>query len=253
MSNSSFSKWIFSAFFFLHMQAFSAEENFLLVDDATDRVILQLGTGIHERVSPCSTFKIVLGLMGYDSGILKDRSTPVWEFQEGYVDYREIWKAPQTPQLWMKNSCIWYSQVLAIKLGIDTIKAYLKLLEYGNQDMSGGLTEAWLGSSLKISPAEQVGLIRKIIQENLPIKTNAIQLTKALLFLKELEGGWKLFGKTGMWSSNEEIGWFVGWIEKQKDFFPFAYNIRDKKIDAERRISRVMELLVESNLIQEKQ
>jgi len=253
MSHQLFSTLIVLCLFVFHTRSVSAEENFLLIDHATDQVILQLGAGIHERVSPCSTFKIALGLIGYDSGILKDQWTPVWDFQEGYVDYREIWKASQTPQSWMKNSCIWYSQVLAVELGIDTIATYLKLLEYGNQDMSGGLTEAWLGSSLKISPAEQVRLIRRIIQENLPIEASAIQLTKTLLFLKELEGGWKLFGKTGMWSSNEEIGWFVGWIEKEKTFFPFAYNICDQKIDAERRISRVMELLFESKLIGEKQ
>ena len=88
-----------------------------------------------------------------------------------------------------------------------------------------------------------------MIQEKLHIKPKAIHLTKALLFLEELEGGWKLFGKRGMWSSSEEIGWFVGWIEKGQNFFPFAYNIRDKKIDGGRMIPRVMELLLESKLI----
>ncbi len=96
---------------------------------------------------------------------------------------------------------------------------------------------------------EQVRLIQRMIQGKLPIKPRAIQLTKALLFLEELEGGWKLFGKRGMWCSNEEIGWFVGWIEKEKNFFPFAYNIRDKKIDGGQMIPRVMGLLLESELI----
>jgi len=190
--------------------------------------------------------------MGYDLGILKDQWTPVWDFQEGYVVYKESWKASQTPQSWMKDSCIWYSQIVAVELGMDTIKTYLKSLEYGNQDMSGGLTEAWLDSSLKISPAEQVKLIQRMLQEKLQINPRAVALTKDLLFLEELGGGEKLFGKRGMWSSSEEIGWFVGWIEKGKNFFPFAYNIRDKKIDGGRMIPRVLEFLVESKLIQEK-
>ncbi len=235
--------------FFSYAYAISAEENFLLMDGATDEVVLRFGSNIQERVSPASTFKIALGLIGYDSGILKDAWTPVWDFKEGYVDYRESWKASQTPQSWMKNSCVWYSQILAVELGMDTIKTYLRSLDYGNRDMSGGLTEAWLGSSLRISPAEQVQLIRRMIQGDLPIKPGAIQLTKALLFLEELEGGWKLFGKRGLSSSDEEIGWFVGWIEKGKKFFPFAYNIRDKKVDGGRVIPRVMELLLESRLI----
>jgi beta-lactamase class D len=243
MSCSLFLTWAFSVLFFTCALVFSAEENFLLIDSATDQIVLQLGPNVHERVSPASTFKIALGLMGYDSGILKDERTPVWDFQEGYVSHRESWKAPQTPFSWMKNSCVWYSQILAGELGMDTIKMYLKSLEYGNQDMSGGLTEAWLGSSLKISPEEQVKLIQRMLQGKLPIKPSSIQLTKALLFLEELEGGWKLFGKRGLCSSTEEIGWFVGWIEKEEHFFLFAYNIRGQQVDGGKMVPRVMELL----------
>lgn len=115
--------------------------------------------------------------------------------------------------------------------------------------MSGGLTEAWLGSSLKISSVEQVKLIRRMIQGNLQIKQSAIQLTKNLLFLEELEGGWKLYGKRGMCSAGEKIGWFVGWVEKERNFFPFAYNIHGPKIDGGRMIPRVMELLLKSKLM----
>jgi len=40
-------------------------------------------------------------------------------------------------------------------------------------------------------------------------------------------GGGELYGKTGLGTDVLEDGkserWFVGWIEKDKDFFPFAY------------------------------
>lgn len=248
MISNPFSVWIFSLLFVSFTYAFSAEENFLLLDNTTDQTLLQLGPNVHERVSPASTFKIVLSLIGYNVGILKDRWTPVWNFQEGYVDYRKSWKAPQTPQSWIKDSCIWYSQTLAIELGMDTIKKYLMLLEYGNQDMSGGLTEAWLGSSLKISPEEQVKLIQRMIRKNLQINPKAIELTKSLLFLEELEGGWKLFGKRGL-SSSSQVGWFVGWIEKGKNSLLFAYNIRAQKIDGGKMVPRVLELLLENKVI----
>ena len=71
--------------------------------------------------------------------------------------------------------------------------------------------------------------------------------------------GWELFGKTG-WSGpniskDEKIlenGWFVGWIEKDHNFFPFAYLIREQKINLGQRISRIKELLVESQIILDK-
>lgn len=224
--------------------AFSSEENFILLDPVTDKVILQLGSQLDKRWSPASTFKIALSLMGYDSGILKDEETPIWPFQEGYVADRESWKSAQTPGSWMKNSCVWYSQVLARELGMDQIQTYLSLLEYGNQDMSGGLKNAWLGSSLKISPLEQVQFIQRIVQKKLPIQSRAIEMTKALLFIEELEDDWKLFGKRGLTSSpHEEIGWFVGWIEKGERFLPFAYHIHGQEVEGRAMVPRAMELL----------
>lgn len=228
----------------------SSEENFLLISDATNEIVREFGPSIHLRTTPCSSFKIALSLMGYDSNILKDKENPTWAFQKGYVDYLDSWKSAQNPQSWMKNSCVWYSQVLAAELGIEKIQYYLQLLEYGNQDMSGGVTSAWLSSSLKISPKEQVDFIQKIIRSEIPISNDALQMTKSLLFVDELSGGWKLFGKTGLGKdANGEIGWFVGWIEKDGDAFVFAYNIQDLKVDPTRRIPRVKQLLVESNVI----
>lgn len=233
----------------------SAEENFLLIDGTSDARIYELGSHIEERMTPCSTFKIALSLMGFDAEILKDEKTPIWLFQEGYNDFLDSWKDPQTPESWMKTSCIWYSKVLATQLGSDNFQLYLDALQYGNQDASGGLTNAWLSSSLKISPKEQVDFIQKMIKGNFPISKYAIQMTKSLLFIEELFDGWKLYGKMG-WSGStskpdgiNELGWFVGWIEKDNHFFPFAYNILENKINLTQRISRVKWLLTESNVM----
>ncbi len=237
---------------------FSAEENFLLVNGKSGENVLEIGPHVDEGVTPCSTFKIALSLMGFDSGILQDENNPVWLFQEGYDDFLESWKSPQTPQSWMKTSCVWFSRVLAAHLGIQKFQFYLAGLNYGNQDTSGGLTNAWLASSLKISPREQVAFIQKILQEEHPVSCYAVHMTRQLIFIEELPNGWKLFGKTG-WSGStskpdgkNELGWFIGWIEKGDDFLPFAYNIRENKINLPQRIPRVKQLLVESNVMNEK-
>lgn len=233
------------------INAVSHEENFLFINGVTDAVIYELGAHINERMTPCSTFKIALCVMGFDSGILQDEETPTWPFYEGYDDDLESWRAPQTPLSWIKNSCLWYSKTLAMQLGMEKIQLYLKSWDYGNQDMSGGFsTPAWIKSSLKISPKEQVSFIQKLILGELAISNNVIQSTKTPLFIEELPNGWKLFGKTG-WSGqmhqNLEVAWVVGWIENSHSFFPFAYNIRGKKINLPQRIPRVKQLLLESN------
>lgn len=251
------------ALFALLFNLLSAEENFLLIDDITDEVVTQLGPHIDERIPPACSFNIALSLMGYDAGILKDEKTPIWDFQEGYDDYLESWKAPQTPLSWMTRSALWYSKLLALELGLEKIQSYLISLEYGNQDISGGLAKpgqtnpAWLNSSLKISPREQLNFVQKMLHGKLPISSYAIQKTKVLLFKEELPKGWKLFGKTGMGSIDGEDGkklvfrWFVGWIEKDHVVFPFAYNIREKEAQHGQTIPRVKQLLVESNVMSE--
>lgn len=61
----------------------------------------------------------------------------------------------------------------------------------------GSTNPAWVTSSLKISPKKQVEFIQKMIREKLPISSNALQMTKNLLFKEEIFNGWKLFGKKG--------------------------------------------------------
>lgn len=258
-----FSKlFVFSLSIFQCTHAFS-EENFLLINGVTDEIVLELGPHINERISPCSTFKMTLSVMGYDAGILKDEKNPTWDFQEGYDDWLEAWRAPQTPQSWMNYSCVWYAKLLSFELGLDKIQSYLASFAYGNQDMSGGLARpgptnpAWINSSLKISPKEQVEFIQKMIRDKLPISPSAIQMTRTILFKEESSEGWKLFGKTGYSGSyvtkdgkTLEHGWFVGWIEKGHHFFPFAYLIREQKIILDQRIPRVKQLLSASGVME---
>jgi beta-lactamase class D len=243
------------------MFAFSAEENFLLIDGNTGEIVVEFGPHNDEQVTPACSFNIALSLMGYDAGILKDEYIPKWDFQEGYDDFSESWKASQTPQTWMTRSCVWYSKILSLQLGLETIQRYLKLLEYGNQDMSGGLAKpgpknaAWISSSLAISPREQVYFIQKMIHEKLSVSKIAIQMTKILIFKDDLPRGWKLYGKTGLGSiftqdgSILKVRWFVGWIEKNHTFFPFAYQMREKISDVSQTVPRVKELLIESNVM----
>lgn len=239
-------------------QQLCGEENFILIDASTSEIIKEFGSGIEERVTPASSFKIVLSLMGYDAGILKDEQTPTWYFQDGYDDCLESWKRSQTPQTWVNRSCIWFSKIIALQLGLEAIEQYLSSFEYGNQDFSAGMippgpiNPAWIDSSLKISPKEQVGFVQKMIQEQLPISNNALQMTKNLLFKEEISRGWKLFGKTGLGSAVDENGkklkvrWFVGWVESSQSFFPFAYLLQEYEIDALQTIPRVKQLLEES-------
>lgn len=191
------------------------------------QIMIQEGE-INERHAPCSSFKIALSLMGYNDGILQTETTPKWKFKKGYTDSIDLWKQDHDPILWMKHSCVWFSQVLTQKLGMQKFKQYVKNFDYGNQDVSGdkgknnGLTRSWLSSSLQISPKEQLDFLVKLIDNKLPVSAKAHQMTKNILFIEDLDNGWKFYGKTGCGDllkedgthdTNNHLGWFVGWIE----------------------------------------
>lgn len=191
----------------------------------------------HQRHAPCSTFKIAISLMGYNEGILMDQSHPAWPFKPGYVDEYEPWRHEQTPRSWIKNSCVWYSQLITERLGMKKFSAYVRTFDYGNQDVTGdpgknnGLTHAWLSSSLQIAPIEQLIFLQKLLSSTLPVSPKAHAMTRDILFVETLPGDWKLYGKTG--SGHElhtvgsqqityPIGWFVGWVEKGHRAIVFA-------------------------------
>ena len=176
--------------------------------------------------------------MGYNEGILKDDTTPEWSFKKEYVAWRQSWKAPHNPLTWMENSCLWYSQQVTTRLGFQKFKNYLKSFSYGNQDGAGdkgknnGLMQAWLSSSLRISPLEQLVFLEKLIANQLPVSEDAHQKACRILRLGSLPNGWDLYGRTasgygtnenGLRSKKRSVHWFVGWIRKGNRKIVFVY------------------------------
>lgn len=210
------------------------------IDVGTDETLMEDGS-CNERISSASTFKIAISLMAFDSGIFTALDQPELPFQEGYADWNPKWRQSTTPKTWMRDSVVWFSQRATEKMGQDQFEAYVKAFDYGNQDVSGdkdkrnGLTNAWLSSSLQISPVEQVGFLTRMIEGKLPVKDLAVEQTKTLLEFGEHPNGWRIYGKMGAGLpfgddgkllKGQPFGWYVGWAEKQNRTVAFARLIR---------------------------
>ncbi len=219
-----------------------AEKQCFLVKE-NNRVIRQEGD-CNARHAPCSTFKIPISLMGYNEGLLTDETHPELPFKEGYADYLKTWKQPHNPSLWLRNSCVWFSQALTQELGMNKFKDYVIKFDYGNKDISGdrgkdnGLTRAWLSSSLEISPEEQTVFLQKLLANKLPVSLISHEMTRNILFVEDLSDGWKLYGKTGSGSLlnhdrtqklDIQMGWFIGWAQKDSRTIVFAQYIEDEE------------------------
>ncbi|MEN9782613.1 MAG: hypothetical protein RL208_766, partial [Pseudomonadota bacterium] len=183
--------------------------------------------------SPNSSFKIPLAVMGFESGILKTAHNPIWKPRKPVTFLKYYHDGEQSPSSWMRWSMPWYSQILTQKLGMNKFQEYINKLNYGNIDLSGddgknnGLTEAWLSSSLKITPLQQIEFIEKLAKNELQFSKKAQIKTKDLIKLMEAGSwsGWNLHGKTGS-SDFDKVnireGYFIGFAQKGDEIVSFV-------------------------------
>lgn len=179
-----------------------------------------------ERVSPCSTFKIVCSLIGLETGTLQDENTKMpWD---GTIYPYEQWNQDQSLDSAFTYSVNWYFEKLLLKIKKGDLEKYISQLEYGNQNISGK-KEFWNESTLKISPIEQVELLRKLYLYELPFAKSNVDTVKSIMKVLE-QDNIVLSGKTGTGIiDNKSInGWFVGYLEKDSQVYIFATNIRGK-------------------------
>lgn len=197
---------------------------FLLYNLTKERYDIRFGGAACERrFSPASSFKIPNSLIGLDLGILKDENSSYkWD---GTKQMFPIWEQDHTLASAIKNSVVWYYQRLASEVGEAHYQGYLKRFSYGNQDISSGLTEFWLGKSLKITPEEQLTFLQKLYRNQLPVSHHASEVVKKILVLEATPTG-ILSGKTGTASVDSlNIGWFIGHLSTANTEYVVVTNI----------------------------
>lgn len=221
-------------------QAFAASkgkvpECTVILDAASGKALYREGA-CGERFNPFSTFKLPLALIGYDADILEDAHTPNWDYKPEFKAVKRDRKTVD-PTIWERDSVLWFSREITRRLGEERFSRYVSKLQYGNMDVSGdpgknnGLTNAWLMSSLKISPDEQAAFVRRMLARELPMSGKAYAMTAAIIPQFQTGNGWVVHGKTGTgWlpgrdgkaDRNRPLGWFVGWAERDNRRITFA-------------------------------
>ncbi len=199
----------------------------IIADPRLDAILYREGD-CAERFSPASTFKVALALIGFDSGLLRDNHNPAVDFVPGTRALKRDQKRVD-PTIWQRDSIVWYSRYLTAKLGMQRLSAFVSRLGYGNADVSGdpglsnGLTQAWLGSSLQISPDEQAQFLVRMVDHRLPVSEDAVLQTERIVPQAEAADGWLVHGKTGSVIPRTGVskprngvtqGWFVGWADR---------------------------------------
>jgi beta-lactamase class D len=105
------------------------------------------------------------------------------------------------------------------------MRAGVKKLGYGNMEIGDVVDRFWLDGPLAISAVEQTEFLGRLVGGKLPVTPDAARAVKEITLLEKTES-YALHGKTG-WhvDAKQQIGWWVGWVERDGKFYPFALNI----------------------------
>jgi beta-lactamase class D len=196
----------------------------LVYDAQADQYHTNDSTLITEGSLPASTFKIVNSIIALETGVVQDDSTLFkWNGEDRPMD---IWEKDMVFKEAFRLSCVPCYQQVARSIGPKRMNDYLNRLNYGDMKVdSSSIDQFWLVGESSISPMEQIDFLRRWYQETLPISERTYQIMKDILLI-EARDAYRLSGKTG-WAiiGEQHLGWFVGFVEKQKATYFFATRI----------------------------
>jgi beta-lactamase class D len=206
------------------------------------------------RMLPASTFKIVNALVGLHTNIVTDTSMVIkWD---GITRPNQDWNRDLTLGQAFRASSVPHFQELARRIGKDTMQYWLDTLSYGNRNISGPIDTFWLNNQLKISPDEQLGLLKRLYFDQLPFRKSVQEQVKSMM-LQEQNTLYSLSYKTG-WGFDEaknNIGWVAGWVEENQHVYFFVTLVKspDLAIDMKSvRINITRDILKELGFLQGK-
>ena len=179
------------------------------------------------RYTPASTFKILNSLIALETGVVTDDKMIIkWD---SIVRPNPDWNKDMNITEAFKVSSVPFFQEVARRIGHDTMKHWVDSISYGNKNIEGKIDSFWLNNKLKISPDEQLGLLKRLYFDQLPFR-KSVQFSVREMMVQEDNSLYKLSYKTG-WGkdeSNNSIGWLTGWIEENRHVYFFVTLLKSK-------------------------
>ena len=164
---------------------------------------------------PASTFKVFNTMIVLDAGVIADTETKLpWDGRERFV---KKWNQDLNLREAMQYSAAWFYQILVDSMGEETFQHYLDTLDYGNRSIGGPANMSWLIGGLRISAKEQIDLLVKLSNNDLPFSQRSMDIVKEII-PQEKRDDYLFRYKTG-WAGRQEqeIGWLIGWVEKENE------------------------------------
>ena len=181
---------------------------------------------------PASTFKIVNSLVGLQTGkITNDSMVIKWDGIERPV---KEWNKDLSMYEAFRVSAVPYYQEVARRIGKDTMQFWLDSISYGTKKITTKIDTFWLDNSLKITPDEEMGLVKRLYFHQLPFFDTYEDIVKRAMLFDD-NSNYKLSYKTG-WGQNEggkQVAWITGWVEENKHPYFFVLNLESADPNAD--------------------
>ncbi|MHA3915851.1 class D beta-lactamase [Halovulum sp. GXIMD14793] len=222
----------------------SVNGGFASFNVAENQLTVVNSTRAEHRYIPASTFKIVNSLIALETGVVADENEIVPYGSKPQPI--EEWEADMSLRDGISISNVPVFQEIARRVGLPRYEKYLKMYGFGNQQVGSDVEMFWLTGPLKVSATEYAYFLSKLATGNLPASPENQAIVRDIIRL-EAKGTAVLYGKTG-WTTypDPDIGWFVGWVERDGDLTTFALNIDIRhRDDAAKRIVLAKALLAE--------
>ena len=185
-----------------------------------------------EAILPASTFKIPNSIIALDTGVVADPDKDVFKW-DGVTRAFADWNKDHTLRSAIAASAVPVYQEIARRIGEERMLRYVKLIDYGNKNIGGGIDRFWLSGDLRIDPMQQIDFLDRLRRGVLPVSKRSQDLTRDILPV-EKAGEAVIRYKTGLVGVDDRttagkarpaIGWLVGWAETAREQTVFALNL----------------------------
>ena len=205
--------------------------SFALLDNGTEQFMIHnLAAYKDSAISPLNSFFLVPALMASEKGIFNQNKSTLINFDStsGY-------------------------QNLIQQLGRPAILKAIDSLHYGKGVVSADMTKFWSDNSLRITPDEQLGLIKRLYFNQLYFQKRAQEIVKTMI-LKEDNASYKLSYVASSETNASNQSWVLGYIEENKHIYFFVLSTKSLKADdlTNKNIEVLKKILLEQGFLKGK-
>ena len=211
--------------FMRYFESCGAEGSIVIFDNNKKKWIVSDTTTIYSETLPASTFKIINLLIALETGVIaSEKDTIKWPGKTDTIKYGyrpEIY-FDMTIKEAFEVSAGWVFNELSQKIGKENYNHYLKICNYGNQNITEPGDDFWNFGAFGISPVNQVRFLRNFYEGKIPFSAKNMEIVKQVMITEQTKD-YTIRAKTG-WTREGGIntGWWVGYVETKHGVWFFA-------------------------------